>query len=249
MKKSLIIIFFVLISVIKSYACDVNLFSLIAGNSKETAFIKDSTRLAVLGKELNENIKSPDATKKLDELMSSWLTFSNTYLVFPPEWGKTDENWKNKFDDLAKTLGEIRKHLGKDNPKTHKSIMKFSRRLSRLYEKMPNTTESSLLLTFTYGVDDLWISFENKDLEGIRKTVEKLNSQYPLLKSTFKEKSKAGHIINIEGRLDFLTEYSEPGKKLDSFSISILISLLENDLTKLNEELSASSAASNSEKQ
>ncbi len=249
MKKSLIIIFFVLISVIKSYACDVNLFSLIAGNSKETAFIKDSTRLAVLGKELNENIKSPDATKKLDELMSSWLTFSNTYLVFPPEWGKTDENWKNKFDDLAKTLGEIRKHLGKDNPKTHKSIMKFSRRLSRLYEKMPNTTDSSLLLTFTYGVDDLWISFENKDLEGIRKTVEKLNSQYPLLKSTFKEKSKAGHIINIEGRLDFLTEYSEPGKKLDSFSISILISLLENDLTKLNEELSASLAASNSEKQ
>lgn len=249
MKKSLIIIFFVLISVIKSYACDVNLFSLIAGNSKETAFIKDSTRLAVLGKELNENIKSPDATKKLDELMSSWLTFSNTYLVFPPEWGKTDENWKNKFDDLAKTLGEIRKHLGKDNPKTHKSIMKFSRRLSRLYEKMPNTTESSLLLTFTYGVDDLWISFENKDLEGIRKTVEKLNSQYPLLKSTFKEKSKAGHIINIEGRLDFLTEYSEPGKKLDSFSISILISLLENDLAKLNEELSASLAASKSEKQ
>jgi hypothetical protein len=249
MKKSLIIIFFVLISVIKSYACDVNLFSLIAGNSKETAFIKDSTRLAVLGKELNENIKSPDATKKLDELMSSWLTFSNTYLVFPPEWGKTDENWKNKFDDLAKTLGEIRKHLGKDNPKTHKSIMKFSRRLSRLYEKMPNTTESSLLLTFTYGVDDLWISFENKDLEGIRKTVEKLNSQYPLLKSTFKEKSKAGHIINIEGRLDFLTEYSEPGKKLDSFSISILISLLENDLAKLNEELSTSLAASKSEKQ
>ena len=249
MKKSLIIIFFVLISVIKSYACDVNLFSLIAGNSKETAFIKDSTRLAVLGKELNENIKSADAPKKLDELMSSWLTFSNTYLVFPPEWGKTDENWKNKFDDLAKTLGEIRKHLGKDNPKTHKSIMKFSRRLSRLYEKMPNTTESSLLLTFTYGVDDLWISFENKDLEGIRKTVEKLNSQYPLLKSTFKEKSKAGHIINIEGRLDFLTEYSEPGKKLDEFSISILISLLENDLTKLNEELSASLSASNAEKQ
>jgi hypothetical protein len=249
MKKSLIIIFFVLISVIKSYACDVNLFSLIAGNSKETAFIKDSTRLAVLGKELNENIKSPDATKKLDELMSSWLTFSNTYLVFPPEWGKTDENWKNKFDDLAKTLGEIRKHLGKDNPKTHKSIMKFSRRLSRLYEKMPNTTESSLLLTFTYGVDDFWISLENKDLEGIRKTVEKLNSQYPLLKSTFKEKSKAGHIINIEGRLDFLTEYSEPGKKLDSFSISILISLLENDLAKLNEELSTSLAASKSEKQ
>ncbi len=249
MKKSLIIIFFVLISVIKSYACDVNLFSLIAGNSKETAFIKDSTRLAVLGKELNENIKSPDATKKLDELMSSWLTFSNTYLVFPPEWGKTDENWKNKFDDLAKTLGEIRKHLGKDNPKTHKSIMKFSRRLSRLYEKMPNTTESSLLLTFTYGVDDLWISFDNNDLEGIRKTVEKLNSQYPLLKSTFKEKSKAGHIINIEGRLDFLTEYSEPGKKLDSFSISILISLLENDLAKLNEELSTSLAASKSEKQ
>ena len=249
MKKSLIIIFLVFISVIETYACDVNLFSLIAGNSKETAFIKDTTRLAVLGKELNENAKSPDAPKKLDELMSSWLTFSNTYLVFPPEWGKKDENWKNKFDDLAKTLGEIRKYLGKDNPKTHKSIMKFSRRLSRLYEKMPNTTESSLLLTFTYGVDDLWISFDNNDLEGIRKTVEKLNSQYPLLSSTFKEKSKAGHIKNIEGRLDFLTEYSEPSKKLDGFSISILISLLENDLTKLNEELSASLAASKSEKQ
>ena len=249
MKKSLTIIFFILFSVINSYACDVNLFSLIAGNTKETAFIKDSTQLAILGKDLNENAKSPDAPKKLDALMSSWLTFSNTYLVFPPEWGKTDENWKNKFDDLAKTLGEIRKYLGKDKPKTHKSIMKFSRRLSRLYEKMPNTPEGSLLLTFTYGVDDLWVGFDNKDLEGIRKTVEKLNSQYPLLKSTFKERSKAGHIINIEGRLDFLTEYSEPGKKLDSFSISILISLLENDLTKLNEELSASSAASNSEKQ
>ncbi|MBQ2594949.1 MAG: hypothetical protein II567_16910 [Candidatus Riflebacteria bacterium] len=249
MKKSFIltIVFLVLISVIKVYACDVNLFSLIAGNTKEKSFIEATTQLAVLSKTLNENVKSPDASQKLENLMNQWMTFTNTYLVFPPEWGKTDEKWKDKFDDLAQTLGEIRKYLGKDYPKTHKAIMKFSRRLSRLYEQMPNTSESSLLLDFTYGVDDLWVSFDKKDLDGIRKVVERLNSKYALLDETFKGRDNSGHIKNIEGRLDFLTEYSEPNKKLDGFAISVLINLLENDLAKLNEELSASLASSTTE--
>lgn len=249
MKKSFIltIIFLVLISVIKVYACDVNLFSLIAGNTKEKSFLEATTQLAVLSKTLNENVKSPDASQKLENLMNQWMNFTNTYLVFPPEWGKTDNKWKDKFDDLAKTLGEIRKHLGKDYPKTHKAIMKFSRRLSRLYDQMPKTSESSLLLDFTYGVDDLWESFDKKDLKGIRKVVENLNSKYALLKETYKGRDNSGHIKNIEGRLDFLTEYSEPNKELDSFSISILISFLENDLIKLNEELSATLASPTTE--
>ena len=246
-RNTILSILFVLLSVINLYACDVNLFSLIAGNTKEKSFIEATTQLAVLSKNLNENIKSPDASKKLENLMNQWMNFTNTYLVFPPEWGKTDEKWKIKFDDLAMTLGEIRKNIGKDYPKTHKAIMKFSRRLSRLYEKMPNTSESSLLLDFTYGVDDLWISFDNKDLGGIRKVVENLNSKYVLLKKTFKDKDKSGHIKNIEGRLDFLTEYSEPNKNLDGFAVSVLINLLENDLAKLNEELSASLASSTPE--
>ena len=237
MKKSFIltIVFLVLISVIKVYACDVNLFSLIAGNTKEKSFIEATTQLAVLSKTLNENVKSPDASQKLENLMNQWMTFTNTYLVFPPEWGKTDEKWKDKFDDLAQTLGEIRKYLGKDYPKTHKAIMKFSRRLS------------TLLLDFTYGVDDLWVSFDKEDLDGIRKVVERLNSKYALLNETFKERDSSGHIKNIEGRLDFLTEYSEPGKKLDGFAISVLINFLENDLIKLNEELSANLATSTTE--
>ena len=249
MKKSFIltIIFLVLISVIKVYACDVNLFSLIAGNTKEKSFLEATTQLAVLSKTLNENVKSPDASQKLENLMNQWMNFTNTYLVFPPEWGKTDNKWKDKFDDLAKTLGEIRKHLGKDYPKTHKAIMKFSRRLSRLYDQMPKTSESSLLLDFTYGVDDLWESFDKKDLKGIRKVVDNLNSKYALLKETYKGRDNSGHIKNIEGRLDFLTEYSEPNKELDSFSISILISFLENDLIKLNEELSATLASPTTE--
>ena len=246
-KNTILSFLLVLLSVIKVYACDVNLFSLIAGNTKEKSFIEATTQLAVSSKNLNENIKSPDASKKLENLMNQWMNFTNTYLVFPPEWGKTDEKWKDKFDDLAQTLGEIRKNIGKDYPKTHKAIMKFSRRLSKLYEKMPNTSESSLLLDFTYGVDDLWVSFENKDLDGIRKIVENLNSKYVLLNKTFKDRDKSGHIKNIEGRLDFLKEYSEPNKNLEGFAVSVLINLLENDLAKLNEELSASLASSTTE--
>ena len=246
-RNNILSILLVLISVIKVYACDVNLFSLIAGNTKEKSFIEATTQLAVSSKNLNENVKSPDASKMLENLMNQWMNFTNTYLVFPPEWGKTDEKWKEKFNDLAQTLGEIRKNIGNDYPKTHKAIMKFSRRLSRLYEKMPNTPESSLLLDFTYGVDDLWISFDNKDLDGIRKVVENLNSKYDLLYNTFKDRDPSRHIKNIEGRLDFLTEYSEPNKKLEGFAINVLINLLENDLAKLNEELSASLASSTSE--
>ena len=240
----ILVLFFVLMSVIKVYACDVNLFSLIAGNTKEKSFIEATTKLAVLSKDLNEGVKSPDASKKLENLMNQWMNFSNTYLVFPPEWGKADEKWQSKFNDLAQTLGEIRKNITQDYSKTHKAIMKFSRRLSRLYEKMPNTPESSLLLDFTYGVDDLWISFDNKDLSGIRKIVEMLDSKFILLNNTFKERAKSGQISNIEGRLDFLLEYTKPTKNFDGFAIGTLINLLENDLAKLNEELSASLASS-----
>ncbi len=238
-KRLILTVLLFLLSVTKTYACDVNLFSIIAGDTKEKSFIEATTNLAKASKDLNENLRSDNVSNKLENLMNLWLTFSNNYIVFPPEWGKTDDNWKEKFIDLGNILGEIRRYLGKDYPKTHSEIMKFSRRLSRLYEKMPKNHDSSILLDFTYSVDDLWINYDKQNFEEIRKIALNLNSKFIELNKIYKEKTKSKQLKNIEGRLENLKIYTEPEKKNNSFAIKILITSLEDDLSKLNEDISS----------
>lgn len=232
------LVFFGLLMVsTRLFACDTNLFAIIGGDSKETAFIEASTKLTVAAKELNENAKKPEAFQKLNELMDKWLDFSSHYVVFPPEWGKNDENWKLKFSDLARILGEIRKHLGNNYPKAHSEILRFSRRLSKLYEKMSKTQDAALLLNLTWGIDKLWIFIENGDCKGVNAFSRELYNKMPAFRKVFGENHE-DKIDDIEFRLKNIVEYSESEEKFATFHLNILLTKLEDDLTELDKEIS-----------
>ncbi len=234
--RSCLIIFFLAFGS-RLLACDVNLFSLISGDSKEKNFIEATTKLAVASKELNENLKTPEAGQKLESLMTAWLDFSNTYSVFPPEWGKDDIKWKSKFTESAKVLGEIRKYSGNNYPAAHDEILKFSRRLSRFYEKMSLSEEAAVLLDFTYAVDDLWLAFDKKDKSVLYSLALHLNKLTMSLSDSY-GKLHNGFVDNISDRISKLLEYTKPETEFREFPIRILISSLEEDLTKLNEDIS-----------
>lgn len=224
------------------FACDTNLFSVIAGDSKETAFIEASTKLAVAAKNLNENARKPEALHKLEELMNSWLDFSNKYVVFPPEWGKNDEKWKDKFSDLAKILGEIRKYLGKDYFKAHNEILRFSRRISKLYEKMPRNLEASLLLDLTYSIDELWLAIEKEDTKGVNAIARAIAGNKKALRDAY-YKNHQNKIEDIEYRTSKIIEYSADTANFANFQIRVLAQKLEDDLTELDKEISDMKAA------
>ncbi len=224
------------------FACDTNLFSIIAGDSKETAFIEASTKLAVAAKNLNENARKPEALQKLEELMNSWLEFSNKYVVFPPEWGKTDEKWKDKFSDLARILGEIRKYLGNDYFKAHSEILRFSRRISKLYEKMPRNPEASLLLDLTYAIDELWLVIEKEDTKGVNTIAKAIAENNKALRDAY-FKNHQNKIKDIEYRTSKLIEYSTDTDNFANFQIRVLAQKLEDDLTELDKEISSIKAS------
>lgn len=226
------------------FACDTNLFSIIAGDSKETAFIEASTKLAVAAKNLNENARKPEASKKLEELMNNWLEFSNKYVVFPPEWGKNDEKWKEKFSDLARILGEIRKYLGVDYFKAHSEILRFSRRISKLYEKMPRSKEASLLLDLTYAIDELWLFVEKEDAKGVNILAKSLAESNKALREAY-FKNHQDKIEDIEYRVSMLIKYSEDTANFANFQIRVLTQKLEDDLTELDNEISSLNASDN----
>lgn len=226
------------------FACDTNLFSIIAGNTKETVFIEASTKLAVAAKNLNENAKKPEAKQKLEELMNNWLEFSNKYIVFPPEWGKNDEKWKEKFSDLARILGEIRKYLGTDYFKAHSEILRFSRRISKLYEKMPRSHEASLLLDLTYSIDDLWLLIEKEDAKGVNQLSRKLVANSKAMSEAFAKNHKY-KTEDIENRINLLIKYSDDYSKFATFQIRVLATKLEDDLTELDKEISSLNALNN----
>ena len=225
------------------FACDTNLFSIIAGDTKETAFIEASTKLVIATKDLNENAKKPEASKKLEELMNSWLSFSSRYVAFPPEWGKRDENWKAKISDLSHILGEIRKYLGKDYLSVHREIMRFSRRISKLYEKMPRTYEASLLLNLTYDIDTLWLLVEKEDNKSVNLLATKLLEDCSELKKAF-SKNYEDKVLDMEYRIEHIIEYSAR-REFATFQLNVLVTKLEDDLTELNKRISEDKVSEN----
>lgn len=181
-----LVIIIALLTVQPLYACDVNLFAIISGTSKQDAFTDKMNGLALAIKNLGDNYKNPEKSHEmLKNLMNSWIDFSSNFGQFPPEWAQKDENWSKKISELGHVIGNIRKNLGSEDDKAHAAMLKFSRRLPQLYENMPMDEKAKTLLAFTACFDRLWDAFYAQDLAllkaGVSELKEKCNKLRPLL--------------------------------------------------------------------
>ncbi len=219
-------------------ACDVSLFTLVAGNSPNSAFAEKLTSLVSLGKAVANN--SQNATtlpEQLQKLMTGWIEFSNAYLVNPPEWAKNDPAWKAKFDELADLIGSIRKNLSSqqpDQPKAHYEIQKFARRLTRLYDGLQMDELARLLLDVSIHIDQVWDAWWEKDPKKLLETTEKFSAVCQVLSGKLDE-ATAKQAQDIVYRAEELHKMAAKEDVFAKKSFEFMLNMTENDFARFND--------------
>ncbi|PKL50496.1 MAG: hypothetical protein CVV42_03105 [Candidatus Riflebacteria bacterium HGW-Riflebacteria-2] len=238
MRKLILAVCLMLIILAPANACDVSLFALVAGNSPNNAFAEKLTGLVSSAKAVGNNSQEPAALPgHLQKLMTSWIEFSNTYLVNPPEWAKNDASWKQKFDELTDLIGSIRKNLSNqepDQPKAHQEIQKFTRRLTRLYDGLQMNELARLLLDTSTHIDHIWDAWWAQDRQKLVEATKNFSSVCHNLSEKLDEASakmaenivhRAGELHKMAAREDVFT-----GK-----SFEFMLNMTENDFARFND--------------
>lgn len=241
MKKVFILLVFVFIACSTTFACDVNLFTIISGVSKDDSFALGMEKLVQKLRMLGEGYESSDlAGPRLTELMSEWLDFSNKFSMFPPEWARKDKNWQKKFTELASLIGLIRQNLAGDAEKSHAAMLKFSRKLPQLYELMPMSERARILMEITACFDTLWDSYYEKDKDKLKSAAPQL---LELCQQLLPQLEKKKDISELENLQEFAEQIRISSTQVNVFNTRILHMVLLNaeaQYVRLNEQLSAS---------
>lgn len=220
-------------------ACDVNLFAIMAGSTKQDAFSESTTRLAQAVKDLGDNYMFADqAEPLLNNLMTRWVEFSGSFNQFPPDWGKSDPNWNSKFTDLGSIIGEVRRQLASDTVRAHAEMLKFSRRLPWLYEFMPMSDRARLLLEFTRVFDGLWQAFYAQDLGKLKQYALELGARSSELQAMLADSEKELAVVLAE-RAEQVRVMSTQLNAFKTMTLQMTLSAAEAEFVSLNEKLSA----------
>ncbi len=220
-------------------ACDVNLFAIIAGTTRQDAFNESITRVARSVKELGDGYSDNDAAEKLLlAFMNSWVDFSSSFSQHPPDWGKDDSEWQAKFSELGRIIGEIRRRLVTDQIGAHEEMLKFSRRLSGLYEYMPMSDRERLLLEFTSCFDHLWEAFFAQNLDGLKSHATAMIGLCSRLENmvSAEDREKPKNISKWSGQIRDLAGQPDVFK---NSTLRMTLSLSEAEFINLNKRLSA----------
>ncbi len=220
-------------------ACDVNLFAIIAGTTKQDAFNESVTNVARTVKELGDGyLDERIADKLLVNFMNSWVDFSSSFSQYPPDWGRNDPEWQAKFSELGRIIGEIRRRQVSDKPGAHEEMLKFSRRLSWLYEYMPMSGRERLLLEFTRCFDHLWEAFFAQNLDALKSNATEMIDMCSRLNSmvSAEDREKPQNISSWAAQIRDLAENPDVFKKS---TLRMTLSLSEAEFINLNKRLSA----------
>lgn len=242
MRKAILMTFLacLLLLATPAHACDVNLFSIIAGTSKSDAFSEGITGLAQAIRNLGENYTDEKkAEKYLFELMSRWVDFSSAFNQFPPEWGKLDPAWGSKFSDLGRVIGEIRRQLDLDPVRAHDEMLRFSRRLSFLYEKMPKTDRAMVLLDFTRSFDGLWSALFDQNHDLLKQNARLLVSSCKALQALVDADEKF-LAANMAAWAEQIRALSTQINVFKAATLRMTLTAAEAEFVSLNEKISTS---------
>lgn len=219
-------------------ACDVNLFAIMAGTTKQDAFSQATIQLVQSIKTLDNSFSDQVVLQKtLLDFMNRWVEFANSFNQFPPEWGRQDPNWQSKFSDLGTIIGEIRRKMVSDRLGVHDEMLKFSRRLSLLYEYMPMSDQARLLLEFTRSFDHLWGAFFAKNRELLKLHVAELQRNCEKLHAVIDEpdREKTTKLVELAERLRAM---STQINAFQTVTLRMTLIAAEGEFINLNEKLS-----------
>jgi hypothetical protein len=238
MRKTALIVALLLSVLAPASACDVSLFAIVAGNSPNNAFAEKLTRVVGFAKAVAHfSMNKEKLPGHLQKLMVAWIDFSNTFLINPPEWSKGNPDWKPKFDELADLIGSVRKNLASpqpDQPKAHRDIQKFTRRLSRLYDGLKMNEIARLQLDITRHIDDAWDACWEKEQQKLIEATARFTEDSRLLSEKLVGDA-AKLAANIAQSAEKLQKMAAKDDVFAGKSFEFMLNMTENDYADLND--------------
>lgn len=223
------------------YSCDVNIFSLVSGTSKSDEFCRKTSEIAELVQNFGQNLSVKEkGPLMMEKLMKKWIDFSGSYDQFPPEWAKNDENWRKKLNDLTDIIGSMNKMYVADSGKAHADTMKFSRRLTFLFEHMPMSRFAKFMLSFPGSIDQLWSAYYEKNLEHLRANDAMILKSSAALADQLPENSseKVRNLAKIfASSVEDLHRLIDSGKPLEGLALNIKLTKVEEEFAEISKEL------------
>lgn len=222
--------------------CDADLVALFTGEKPNDVFSQSINLLASQTRVFGSNINKPDlAPGYLSNLMKSWIPFDNRFSQTPPVWAAGDEMWTAKFKQLADDIGTIDREFRAGRlTDAHIRTLAFSRKLVKLFDRMPKSPEKAALITVTAAFQTFSEAALSSDVKLLGEGVAGLSSgsaelRLYLASSTLPE-------IGV-----FLTHADqvcsacaqEPG--IMPRNIGMLVSIAEDSFGKMNARLRAHS--------
>lgn len=223
------------------FSCDVNIFSLVSGTSKSDEFSRKTSELAAFVQNFGQNLSDKEkGPLMMQKLMKKWIDFSGSYDQFPPEWAKNDENWRKKLNDLTDIIGSINKTYVADSGKAHADTMKFSRRLTFLYEYMPMSRFARFMLSFPGTIDQLWSAYYEKNVEQLRANgamILKSSAALPDQLPQDSSENVRALAKNFASTVEDLHSFIDTGKPFDGLALNIKLTKVEEGFAEISKEL------------
>lgn len=219
-------------------ACDVDLMSLVSGKRPSNVFASNIGRLVKDVHKVGQNVfKKEKVTVYLKKLMLSWVEFDTQYSQFPPEWAKSDVNWKTKIKTIANQIGKVKKLLSESkNVEAHVNILSISRKITGLLEYMPMSPKERILISFPARFDlisDALISQNNKTL-GMH--LSQLKTEKDQLR-TLVSSSTIPITDEFSSWIDNIVETFKKAPEKMHFKIKISLGFVQEAFVKMNADL------------
>jgi len=242
-RRFLLISFLILFNTLSVAACDVSLFAIIAGNSRNDAFSETVTTLVSYAKALaNKSQNKEEMPSHMQRFMVKWIDFNTKFMMSPPDWAKTDAEWKSKFNRLTALIGNIRSNLVSiepDQQKAHNDIQKFTRQLTMLFDSLPMNNQSRALLDITMDFDRIWDAWHDKNQSLLIDYTGILSAGCNKLAGELDDSARK-LLDDLLGRAEDLQKLAKKDKVFDGKSFEFALSMTENEFAKFNDAQKAS---------
>ncbi len=211
-------------------ACDDTLVMLLTAKNPASEFSKAirsfTTSLTNLGSALKSRQKS-SFESEMNQVMDSWLEFSQKYMTSPPEEARNDLNWVKKTSDTARYIGEIRKLVssGQFN-EAHDRVLDLSGRIGMFFDAFGVSDEKQLFIKTSTNLTNLERLLLNSDYLGAASLTAELRLNLtdfaPMLPASFSTAvEKTGSLISdLEAGISSKLSTSDLDNKVQGLKVS-----------------------------
>ena len=129
--------------------------------------------------------------QEMQQVMTTWLDFSNTYSVNPPMEAKGDDQWPQRVRNVGREIGSIRKNVGAEKySEAHDQVLSLQGTLETFFEQVSLPKKQRLFLRMSGAFSRLKSHIGQRRQDGFTEELALLQKTAPEFETMLNAHSK-----------------------------------------------------------